>query len=256
MLEAAVGGEAHRQARGPAEGWEVRIVRAPDYERDGVRLYLGRCEDLLTTLDRASIDAVIADPPYGMDHDTDTTRFSGGAQAVSRGKDWGSRIEGDAEPFDPSPWLDFQRVVLFGSNHFAQRLPVGTTLVWIKRNDPAFGTFLSDAEVAWMKGGHGVYCFREAGGCGIRASEAFGAAAHPTQKPIGLMRWCISKAKVRPGGLILDPYMGSGTTGVAAVREGRRFIGIECERKYFDVAVRRIDAELAQGRLFPAGGSK
>jgi len=226
------------------------VVRAPDYERDGVRLYCGRWEDVLPGLDRVEIDAVISDPPYGMDWDTDTTRFSGGEQGVSRGKEWESRIVSDAEPFDPSPWLDFQRVILFGFNHFAARLPVGTTLVWLKRNDAAFGTFLSDAELAWMSGGYGVYCFRDASG-----NAALGDKVHPTQKPVALMRWCIAKAKVPPGGLILDPFMGSGTTGVAAVREGRRFIGIECERRYFDVAVRRIDGELRQGRLFSGGGA-
>lgn len=225
-------------------------MRAPDYERDGVRLYLGRCEDVLPGIDAGDVDAVICDPPYGMDWDTDTTRFSGGEQGVSRGKEWGERITSDAEPFNPSPWLAFPRVVLFGCNHFAARLPVGTTIVWIKKSDDLFGTFLSDAELAWMKGGYGVYCHREQFPPPSRMAENFGETAHPTQKPVALMRWCIAKAKVPPGGLILDPYMGSGTTGVAAVREGRRFIGIECERRYFDIAVRRIDAELAQGKLF------
>lgn len=220
-------------------------MRAPDYERDGVRLYCGRNEDVLPSLNIAEIDAVISDPPYGMDWDTDTTRFSGGEQGVSRGKEWETRIASDDEPFDPSPWLAFPRVVLFGCNHFAARLPVGTTLVWIKRNDAAFGTFLSDAELAWMSGGYGVYCFRDAGG-----NAAVGEKVHPTQKPVALMRWCIGKAKVPTWGTILDPYMGSGTTGVAAVREGRRFIGIEVDERYFNVAVRRIDAELAQGKLF------
>lgn len=232
-------------------------MRAPDYERDGVRLYCGEWESVLPSLDRAEIDAVISDPPYGMDHDTDSKRFSGfgpsglgDTRGIGR-DDWGP-IRNDAKPFDPAPWIDFPRVVLFGANHFAARLPVGTTLVWIKRSDDLFGTFLSDAELAWMRGGYGVYCFRHQFPPPSRMFENFGEVAHPSQKPIGLMRWCIGKAKVPADGLILDPYMGSGTTGVAAVREGRRFIGIECERRYFDVAVRRIDAELAQGRLFPA----
>jgi len=233
-------------------------VRTPDYERAGVRLYHARCEDVLPSLDRNEIDAVISDPPYGMDWDTDSNRFSGfGSSGLDGtrggGREW-SRITNDAEPFDPSPWLDFERVILFGSNHYSQRLPVGTTLVWVKKHDLHFGTFLSDAEVAWMKGGHGTYCHRDAGGATLREHEARngGNAAHPTQKPISLMRWCITKAKVPTNGLILDPFMGSGTTGVAAVREDRRFIGIECERRYFDIAVKRIDAELSQGKLFTA----
>lgn len=221
----------------------------PDYERDGVRLYCARWEDVPWDV-LAAADAIVSDPPYGMDWDTDTTRFSGGAQVVSRGKDWGKRIEDDAREFDPSPWLDFQKVVLFGANHFAQRLPVGTTLVWIKRSDRAFGTFLSDAEIAWRKGGHGVYCFRDNGGPSARAAESFGETSHPTQKPVALMRWAIQGLKLEPGSLIADPFMGSGSTGVAAVREGFRFVGVECVREHFDTAVRRIDAEIAQGRLF------
>jgi site-specific DNA-methyltransferase (adenine-specific)/modification methylase len=63
---------------------------------------------------------------------------------------------------------------------------------------------------------------------------------HPTQKPVSLMRWCIGEARVPPGGVILDPWMGSGSTGVAAIQLGHPFIGIEAERRYFDVAVERI----------------
>jgi len=223
----------------------------PAYERGNVRLYLGDCRDVLPTLDRGSIDAVIADPPYGMDWDTDTSRFSGGEQEVSRGKEWAERVRGDAEPFDPSPWLDFPRVILFGSNHFAARLPIGTTLVWIKRNPGAFGSFLSDAEVAWMKGGHGVYCVSWVNGQLACHRESGGVRAHPSQKPIEVMRWMIRKAGTL--GTVLDPYMGSGTTGIAAVREGRKFIGIEIDAAYFEIARRRIDAELAQGQLFDGG---
>ena len=72
---------------------------------------------------------------------------------------------------------------------------------------------------------------------------------HPTQKPVGLMAWCMDRAKVPDGGVVLDPYMGSGTTGVAAIETGRRFIGIEFVREYFDRACERIDQAQAQGRL-------
>jgi site-specific DNA-methyltransferase (adenine-specific) len=157
---------------------------------------------------------------------------------------------GDREPFDPSLWLGLADcVALWGSNHYAARLPVGTTLVWLKRNDEAFGSFLSDAELAWVAGGYGVYAFRDARGPTGRAVEGLGEAAHPTQKPVPLMEWCIGKAKVPAGGLILDPYMGSGTTGVAAVRMGHPFCGIEIEPRYFDTACRRISEELKRPRL-------
>lgn len=212
-------------------------------------LYLGDCREIAPTLPRPA--AVISDPPYGVAWNTDSTRFCGGAQVVKRGKDWGGQIVGDREPFDPAPWLRAaEAVVMWGSNHYAARLPVGTTLIWLKRNDEAFGTFLSDAEVAWMRGGHGVYAFRDARGPTGRAVEGLGEAAHPTQKPVPLMRWCIEKAKVPPGGVILDPYMGSGSTGVAAVQMRHPFVGIEIEQRYFDVACRRIEEAQRQSDLF------
>lgn len=190
--------------------------------------------------------AIVSDPPYGMDWDTDTTRFSGGHNPGQRsaGRNDRKRIAGDREPFDPTPWLAFSRVVLFGSNHFARRLPVGTTLVWLKRNDAAFGSFLSDAEVAWQKGGHGVYCFRD-----LSMNALTRTRAHPTQKPVELMRWCIQRLKLPPNSLIVDPYCGSGSTGVAAVMEGHRFLGIEREAPYVEIARQRIADAQAQPSL-------
>lgn len=227
---------------------------------EGVTLYLGDCREIVPTLARP--DAVISDPPYGMAWDTDSTRFSGGLRSnIKRGDgraDWGN-IQQDAAPFDPAPWVAAaDRVILWGANHYAARLSVGTTLVWVKKGSHLWGTFLSDAEVAWMKGGHGVYCREVSFPPPARAADAaLGSLspAHPTQKPIELMEWCIARAKVPPGALILDPYMGSGTTGVAAVRTGRRFTGIEIEPRYFDTACRRIAAEIARPRL-PLGEPK
>ena len=213
-------------------------------------LYLGDCRDILPTLPK--VDAVITDPPYGMNWNTNSKRFSGGQRSIRRGDgrdDWGA-INGDADPFDPDPWLSFPRVVMFGSNHFSARLPVGTTLVWVKKADHLFGTFLSDAEVAWMKGGHGVYCFSKQFPPPSRMAEHDGTVAHPTQKPIELMKWCMDMAKVAAWSVVLDPYMGSGSTGVAAMQTGRQFIGIEREPKYFDIACRRIEQAQKQIGLF------
>ena len=211
-------------------------------------LYCGDCVEVLRTLPK--VDAVITDPPYGMNWNTDSTRFGGGSVVRGDGRqNWGSII-GDAQPFDPTPWLQFDRVVLFGANHYAARLPIGTTLVWLKKADHLFGTFLSDAEIAWMKGGHGVYCYRKQFPPPSRMAEAGGDVAHPTQKPVGLMAWCMDRAGVERGAVVLDPYMGSGSTGVAAIETGRKFIGIEREPRYFDIACERISRAQAQGTLF------
>ena len=210
-------------------------------------LYLGDCLEILPTL--GEVDAVVTDPPYGMGWNTDSKRFSGGNR-ISRGEgrdDWGD-IKSDDEPFDPAPWLGFNSVVLWGANHYAQRLPVGSTLVWLKKHSGLFGTFLSDAEIGWAKGGHGVYCHYQQFPPPSRMAENNGATAHPTQKPIGLMVWCLQEFASK--GTVLDPYMGSGTTGVACVKLGRKFIGIEIEPKYFDIACKRIEEAYRQPDMF------
>jgi DNA methylase/ParB-like nuclease family protein len=173
---------------------------------------------------------VLSDPPYGIDFDTDYRRFTTGF-AVERHAH--APIHGDAKPFDPTPWLGFaDHVILWGANCYSERLPMGTWLVWDKRH--ANGTaFLADAEVAWMRGGHGVYIYAQTWqGC-IRSEEI----EHPTQKPLGLMRWCLGKSKT--DGIILDPYLGSGTTLIAAEVESRVCCGAEIEPKYVDVIVQR-----------------
>jgi DNA modification methylase len=211
---------------------------------EGVTLILGDCLAHLPI----EADAVVSDPPYGMNLDTDNSRFSGGNTAsVARrgngiGTGGGKGIIGDDAPFDPSPWLDYPAVVLFGSNHFGQRLPVGTTLVWLKRLDGGFGSFLSDAELAWMKGGHGVYVKRDLSMNGETATRC-----HPCQKPVTLMAWCMERAKVPQGATVLDPYMGSGSTAIACIRTGRKFIGIERDPVHFATAEQRIRRELEAG---------
>jgi site-specific DNA-methyltransferase (adenine-specific) len=211
-------------------------------------LYLGDCREILPTL--GPVDAVVTDPPYGMNWNTDSTRFTGGNQNRGNGRDnWGA-IRGDHGPFDPAPWLNFANVVLWGSNHYAQALPLGSTLVWIKRHPDNFGAFLSDCEIGWRKGGHGAYAFYKPFSADSRAVEAVGKAGvyvHPTQKPLALMRWCLSE--VPRANVVLDPFMGSGTTGVACAKEGRKFIGIEIDETYFNVSCLRIARAYAQPDL-------
>jgi hypothetical protein len=237
----------------------VRIERIGD-----ATLYLGDCREVLPTLGKVDGSAVLAlshepsqarvvepykswavisDPPYGMKWDGRiSVGLNGHNKRAAKTSNYGKTIHGDDKPFDPLPWLLFDECILWGANHFGASLPVGTTLVWIKRFDHAFGTFLSDDEVAWMKGGHGVYCRRDTS---LKAEENW--RSHPTEKPVGLMQWCIEKAK---SDTILDPFMGSGTTGIACVRLGRRFIGIEIEPRYFDIACARIDKSNRQKDLF------
>lgn len=202
-------------------------------------LYLA---DAWQMLAHVEADAVLSDPPYGMAWDVDSSRFSGGESTRGRRQVWNAGVTGDDRPFDPGPLLRWPEVILWGSNHY--ELPAGGGLVWIKRNDAAFGTFLSDAEMAWIKGRKGVRCFKDVS---FNGSGANFERHHPTEKPASLMEWCLQFVK---GQTILDPFMGSGTTGVACARAGRAFVGIEIEERFFDVACERVAAAHAQGRLF------
>ena len=215
----------------------------PYYEHAGITIYHGDCRDVMP---HVTCDAVVTDPPYGINLNTDTSRFSGGspesqARRGRHGHHPERPIVGDREPFDPSPMLACgQDQIIWGWNHFADRLPRGACLVWLKRYDAAFQSFLSDAEVAWLSRGHGVYCRRDLSNSAICAERV-----HPTQKPVTLMSWCLSFIpKARH---ILDPYMGSGTTLVAAKNAGLRATGIEIEERYCEAAAKRLSQEVLFG---------
>jgi len=211
-----------------------------DLER-GVTLYCGDCLDILPSLE--GVDAVITDPPYGIDWDTNYKRFTPGFD-VDRSTH--KAIENDGKPFDPVHLITLAKtVVLFGANCYSDKLPCGAWLIWDKRF-PNGTAFLADAEAAWMNRGHGVYIYSETAQGFVRKEKS----EHPTQKPVAVMGWCMEKAKVPAGALVLDPYMGSGTTGIACLRTGRRFIGIEKDPVHFKTALERIKCELAQGDLF------
>ncbi len=212
-------------------------------------LYLGDCLEILPTL--GPVDAVVTDPPYGNKHSGDSSRFSGGDTRRGRGKTHGP-IAGNGKPFDPRPFMFGQHQIMFGCNYFPQHLQPGSFLVWSKRRPEAYGTFLSDGEVAWFSKGRGVYFMQHIfSGCRLALEwsvDAHETSAHPFQKPIAVMEWCLGflpDAKT-----ILDPFMGSGTTGVACAKMGRKFIGIELEPKYFDIACKRIEDAYKQPDLF------
>jgi len=192
-------------------------------------------------------DAVISDPPYGMSLDTD---FSGMNGWSGKGHKY-APVVGDDVPFDPSPWLSVGRSQVFwGAQYFCHRLPeVGGWLVFNKRGDGAPSEIcFGDCELAWCSVGQAVRMYSHMWhGVARWSSEG---RLHPTQKPVSLMSWCFDRAKVAPDATVLDPYMGSGTTGIACIRTGRRFIGIEIDEQHYQTARWRLLNELAQTNLF------
>lgn len=190
-------------------------------------LYLGDCSEILPDLPK--VDAVITDPPYGIGIAANPVR------QMHKKLDWDAA---PPETDDIKKLLDISdEQVIWGGNYF-DLPPSQCFLVWDKVQPENFS--LAMCEQAWASMKKPAKLFRMA---------AFSyRKEHPTQKPVELMAWCI-KQTGNPE-TILDPYMGSGTTGVAAVQLGRSFIGIEREPAYFDIAVQRIKQAYAQRPMF------
>lgn len=226
-------------------------------------LYLGDCRDILPELSK--VDSVITDPPYGQAYKVNTFHKGGTREnsVVQRnGKTLMVRpnvhaeIDGDDAPFDPAHLLDLAPAVLmWGSHKFGHRLPQGRTLVWDKVPTGKVRS-QGDGETAWTNvnpdGPLRIFRLLWDGLCvgeGARHEVTAGQKRHhPMQKPEALMRWCIQQ--VGEPASILDPYMGSGSTGVAALQMGRTFVGVESVPAYFDIACRRIEDAQRQGRMF------
>jgi site-specific DNA-methyltransferase (adenine-specific) len=209
---------------------------------DGVTLYLGDCREILPTLGK--VDAVVTDPPYGIAYKARQPN------AINYGT-----IRGDEHAFDPADYrFNASEVIIWGGNNFANRMPPGGWIVWDKRcNENADRMMGVPVELAWCSKPTLLKIIRLQHG-GVVNDDARNrvvqneARYHPTQKPVRLMIGCI-RFLSNPL-TILDPFMGSGTTGLAAVRLSRKFIGIEIEPKYYDIARRRIENEIRNPSLF------
>lgn len=204
-------------------------------------MILGDCREVLPSLQ--GIDALVTDPPYGIGEARGKNK-SRGFLAVS--KDYGIS-QWDDRPIDPDLLAAARNAgkwsIIFGGNFYALP-PSSCWLVWDKINGD---TDFADCELAWTNLPKAVRRIRYLWHGMLRAhGEPRGD--HPTQKPVGVMKWCIEQLP-NECLVILDPFMGSGTTGVACVILGRRFVGIEIDPKYFDIACRRVEAASRQGDL-------
>ncbi len=215
-------------------------------------LYCGDCLEILPTL--KGIDAVVSDPPYGIGY---VNKGKSGATSTAHSPPLFQAtrpIHGDDSRFDDvEKWLAFDKVLLFGANYYARSLPEnGEWLVWDKSCGAGPNDNFRDAEFIWSSVKTPRTIYRHLWKGLIRAGEdnsTKSARAHPSQKPVELMRWCLETARIGLGKVVLDPYMGSGTTGVACVTSGRKFIGIEIDPDYFAIACARIEKAQRQGRM-------
>lgn len=201
-------------------------------------LYRGDCMEVLPTLPK--VDAVITDPPYGIGASAGTGKY--GRLKVEAGVDL--RWDDAPPPEELLAQIRSQagRVVLFGGNYFPLP-PSRNFLVWDKGAGFKSRDF-AECEFAWCSwdGNARVLTYDPLARGDYRSKE------HPTQKPVAVMAWAIQHAG--PADTVLDPFMGSGSTGVACIQLGRVFIGIERERSYFDIACRRIEQAQSQAQLF------
>ena len=209
----------------------------PYYDHAGIQIFHGDCREILPQV--SGVDAIVADPPYGISY------VHGAINIPNATRFAGVPVFGDDAPFDPAHLLAFEKVLLWGANHYAPTLPNGRWLVWDKRCGMIPDRDTSDCEFAWARGsvGNCARIFRLVWDGFIRGGGEQGVPrVHPTQKPLSLMKWCIG---FFPGiAKIADPYMGAGTTLVAAKAEGIDAIGIEIEEKYCEIAAKRLSQEV------------
>ena len=204
---------------------------------DGIELWLGDCREVLPMI--GYVDAIVTDPPYGIGKD--------GQQRTTGAHGGRKEYEFLGWDFDRPPAHVFNTMVglskiqvIWGGNYFADMLPAGERwLVW----DKGQRIRQSDCELAYTNLSGALRIFEL-----NRVALLIEKAEHPTQKPIEIMQWSVLQLP-EGASLICDPFMGSGTTGVACVNLGRKFIGIERESKYYDIARRRITEALKQPRL-------
>jgi site-specific DNA-methyltransferase (adenine-specific) len=212
-------------------------VSKPYYEHAGIIIYHGDCREIMPQLGK--VDLVLTDPPYGIAHPTDYAKR--GRTNLAACRDY-VPVYGDDKAFDPTMLLSVGTArILWGGNWFADKLPAqGGWLVWDKERPDDLDQ--ATCELAWTDCVKGVRRFRHLWNGMMRASDE--ALEHPTQKPEALMRWCMSLRWTKDLEVILDPFMGSGSTLRAAKDLGRRAIGIEMEEKYCEIAARRLAQEM------------
>lgn len=215
----------------------MNALPTPYYQDSACTLFCADCRDILPLLPK--VDLVLTDPPYGISHRRGRCGERGKKGCITLGA---SAIIGDDKAFDPEPCLSAGRhLILWGANWYADKLPGGRWLIWDKQENGGSGDF-SEAEIAWCSKPGAIKVFRHMWLGVQRASEIGEPRVHPTQKPVELMRWCLSFFP--DAETILDPFTGSGPVLRAAKDLGRKAIGIEISEKYCEIAAKRLQQEV------------
>ena len=201
------------------------------------RLLLGDCLPIMRQL--PNVAAVLTDPPYGIGADKAASKNKGKWGWTYYGEsDWDNQRP-DAKTFEEIQKIA-PRQIVWGGNYFTDYLP--PSMRWLVWDKGQRDFSLADCEFAWVNENKAARIFTYP-----RAKALQDGKQHPTQKRVELMEWCLG---FLPEGTVLDPFMGSGTTGVACLKAGRPFIGIEISEKYFDIAVKRMQDQFSRPDLF------
>ncbi|MEN6564671.1 MAG: site-specific DNA-methyltransferase [Veillonellales bacterium] len=203
-------------------------------------LYLGDCLEVMKQMHDKSIDAVVTDPPYGIDYMNAGGHRKAGWKEYSQNKDW-DKSRPSEEYFREMLRIG-KTIIIWGGNYFTDFLP--PRMRWLIWDKGQRNFTLSDFEMAWTNQNRAsrIYDYP-------RGKDVSDDKVHPTQKPISVMIWCMEVCKIPIGATVFDPFAGSGTMGVACIKTGRKFIGCEIEPTYYNIAIRRIKEAQLQMRL-------
>jgi site-specific DNA-methyltransferase (adenine-specific) len=212
----------------------------PFYEEPAGKIYYGDCLEVMKSMPDKSIDLVLTDPPYGIGAYANGTMGNGvlAKQSKFNAVNWDNSIP-SKEYFDEMMRVSKNQII-FGGNYFVLP-PSCCWIVWDKDNG---NNYFADCELAWTSFQTAVRKFKwKWQGMLQENMKQKDFRFHPTQKPLELMRWCLEKYS-QPSDIVLDPFLGSGTTARACKDLGRYYIGAEISKDYCEIAKKRLAQEV------------